>query len=297
MTNSGGIRCKVKRSQVYHREKIEKKRAKKKARDLRSKEAELLGNDAPKKQKPKTLDNSREEDKTVVEPTDDEIQGDEAYDEFCKYFEGKTPRILLTSGTRPSKTLNVFMKELLYVFPRYCTFYQRMGYDIKKIMEFATSKGFTAIMLINENRNVPNQMYLIHLPEGPTMHFTLSNVLTRRNIPNTCRATLHPAELILNNFTTRLGLRVARSLASLFPQNPDFHGRRVVTLHNQRDFIFFRHHRYMIEGTKRAELQEIGPRFTMKLISIQKGAMDTQFGEYEWEHKKDMDTSRKKFFL
>jgi ribosome production factor 1 len=33
-------------------------------------------------------------------------------------------------------------------------------------------------------------------------------------------------------------------IQSLFPQDPNFHGRRVVTFHNQRDYILFRHHRY-----------------------------------------------------
>lgn len=55
--------------------------------------------------------------------------------------------------------------------------------------------------------------------------------------------TSHKPELVLNNFTTRLGHRVGRLIQSLFPQDPEFHGRRVVTFHNQRDFIFFRHHR------------------------------------------------------
>lgn len=51
-------------------------------------------------------------------------------------------------------------------------------------------------------------------------------------------------EVIMNNFTTRLGHSVARMINCLIPQKPDFHGRRVMTYHNQRDFIFFRHHRY-----------------------------------------------------
>lgn len=29
----------------------------------------------------------------------------------------------------------------------------------------------------------------------------------------------------------------------MLTQNPDFEGRRVITFRNQRDFIFFRHHR------------------------------------------------------
>jgi ribosome production factor 1 len=32
-------------------------------------------------------------------------------------------------------------------------------------------------------------------------------------------------------------------LASLFHYEPEFVGKRAVTFHNQRDYIFFRHHR------------------------------------------------------
>ena len=48
----------------------------------------------------------------------------------------------------------------------------------------------------------------------------------------------------------------------------------------------------------KARLQELGPRFTLKLKWIQEGTFDTQFGEYEWFHKrKEMDTTRRKFHL
>jgi hypothetical protein len=33
---------------------------------------------------------------------------------------------------------------------------------------------------------------------------------------------------------------MGRMFASLFSQDPNFRGRRAVTFHNQRDFIFFR---------------------------------------------------------
>lgn len=32
-------------------------------------------------------------------------------------------------------------------------------------------------------------------------------------------------------------------------------------------------------------MQECGPRFTLKLISLQHGTFDTKGGEYEWVHK------------
>ncbi|RZC69456.1 hypothetical protein C5167_032604 [Papaver somniferum] len=44
-------------------------------------------------------------------------------------------------------------------------------------------------------------------------------------------------------------------------------------------------------------LQECGPRFTLKLISLQHGTFDTKGGEYERLHKPEMDTSRRGFFL
>lgn len=132
----------------------------------------------------------------------------------------------------------------------------------------------------------------------------------------------------------------------------------MVTFHNQRDFIFVRHHRYIyrqeedtnltnakmkadvkkgINSKKtsknaikemkkrekeeaieddddvhdkeekaagipiktRARLQELGPRFTLKLKWLQEGLLDTQFGEYEWIQGKrnQMKRQRRKFFL
>ena len=79
------------------------------------------------------------------------------------------------------------------------------------------------------------------------------------------------AELILNNFTTLLGHSVGRLFGSLFPPQPQFRGRQVVTLHNQRDFLFFRRHRYAFTSPTQAKLQEIGPRFTLKLRWLRKG--------------------------
>ncbi len=46
-----------------------------------------------------------------------------------------------------------------------------------------------------------------------------------------------------------------------------------------------------------APLQELGPRFTLKLEALQKGTFDSKGGEFEWVHKKEMDTSRRRFFL
>jgi ribosome production factor 1 len=86
----------------------------------------------------------------------------------------------------------------------------------------------------------------------------------------------------------------------LWLQEPELEGRQVVTFHNQRDFIFVRHHRYIYrkENDKlRARLQELGPRFTLKMKYLQEGVFDTQFGEYEWISKAGKDTNSKKHFV
>ena len=118
----------------------------------------------------------------------------------------------------------------------------------------------------------------------------------------------------MNHFTSMLGATVGRFLMSLFPPQPQFTGRQVVTFHHQRDFIFFRRHRYMFEevvqpsqaddvvpenGKKeslnsagkekitvkeKVRLQELGPRFTLKLMSLKKDASPDS--SYIWQRKK-----------
>ena len=45
-----------------------------------------------------------------------------------------------------------------------------------------------------------------------------------------------------------------------------------MTFHNQRDYIFFRHHRYIFrEGYDGVNMQEIGPRMTLKLKKFYQG--------------------------
>jgi len=49
----------------------------------------------------------------------------------------------------------------------------------------------------------------------------------------------------------------------------------------------------------RARLQELGPRFTLKLKWLQEGVLDTEFGEYEWimGKKNQMKKEKKKFYI
>ena len=71
---------------------------------------------------------------------------------------------------------------------------------------------------------------MIHLPKGPTIHFKVTNIKLSEDIHHSGRVTDHNPELILNNFNTKIGRRVGRFFASLFPQNPDLRGKILLEL-------------------------------------------------------------------
>ena len=363
--NPSHIVNKLKRSEMYGKYLLEKKAQKREMRAKQAKEAEELGTDiSTLKQTPRTLENTREEEPTRVLPDDEEVMADEANDEFAEYFADTIrPKILVTTRPRPSGKLFHFIADLMRLFPQ-LYFYPRKHFTIKEIIDQSSAKDFTHLMVLSEKSKVCNGMIISHLRRtaaasgnddtdedgtyecaGPTAFFKVSNVITSNDVPNHGSATSHVPELVLNGFSTRLGHRVGRFLGSLFPHNAQFQGRQVATFHNQRDYIFVRHHRYIFEesneafvdpkeaqGEKKdekdnddenhdedsdedndksvakkkkdkrkktkARLQELGPRFSLKLRWIQEGTFDTQFGEYEWFHKrKEMDTSRRKFHL
>ncbi|CAN7046722.1 unnamed protein product [Brassica oleracea var. botrytis] len=106
--------------------------------------------------------------------------------------------------------------------------YERGTYDLKKIVEYAKKKDYTSLIVVHTNRREPDTLLIIGLPNGPAAHFKLSNLVLRKHIKNHGNPTSHEQELVLNNFTTRLGNRVGRFFQSLFPQEPNFRGRRVV---------------------------------------------------------------------
>ncbi|QSS65951.1 RNA processing factor [Histoplasma capsulatum] len=51
----------------------------------------------------------------------------------------------------------------------------------------------------------------------------------------------------------------AHLFRSLFPPQPELEGRQVVTLHNQRDYIFVRRHRYVFREKRETEKSVVGP--------------------------------------
>ncbi|OMJ14706.1 Ribosome production factor 1 [Smittium culicis] len=294
------VKNKATRLKLYEQQKIEKAKAK---REKRKQLAEIEKNDPEAKKTrleenvPNTQENTREHDETIVEEDDEEVLEDEAQDEYSEYYTGKVPKIVITTTKRATKTTYEFANELTGIIPESQFIKRHDKFSIDQIMEFCSNRDYTDLIVISEDHREPTHLTIVHLPNGPSAKYRLTRVKERKFIKGHGNPTDHKPEVILNNFNTRLGHIVGKMFAALFPQLPEFEGRQAVTFHNQRDFIFFRRHRYEFINGKKVNLQEIGPRFTLRLIWIMKGLYNLKNGEYIWVHKPEMESSRRKFYL
>ncbi|KAH0544439.1 hypothetical protein FGG08_001466 [Glutinoglossum americanum] len=214
------------------------------------------------------------------------------------------PKILITTSL--NSTLHNEAELLTSLFPHSVYIRRsahRYGYkfSVREIASFASNRNFTALLVLNEDQKRPS-----------------GNWVEGKKLPGHGKPTGHSPELILNNFRTPLGLLTARLFRTLFPPQPDLQGRQVVTLHNQRDYLFLRRHRYVfrekrateknvvgsdgkevkgVEGI-RAGLQELGPRFTLKLRRVDKAiGRGVEPDGVQWEWRGGMEKQRTKFQL
>ncbi|KAI0080147.1 Brix-domain-containing protein [Panus rudis PR-1116 ss-1] len=233
----------------------------------------------------------------------DESLADISSDPFASYFSGEIdptvpPKVLVTTSPKATRVTYEFCEELVNVFPGAELIRRKKGkgFEMGRIAGWAADRGYSHMVVVNENMKKPNAMTVIYLPNGPTAYFRLSSIELMKKIEGHGRSTDHFPELVLNGFVTRLGHTVGRLFQTLFPPMPEFQGRQVVTFHNQRDFLFFRRHRYAFRSTEKVALQEIGPRFTLKLKSLRKGLPAvTNLGEVakdlEFDNFQDMPES------
>lgn len=241
-----------------------------------------------------------------------------------------SPRVLIT--TNRNCHVHAPAEELTALFPNSTYVPRGAKLSVREIASFAAKPStvdpttkrvrepFSHLVIVNEDRKLLNALTVVVLPEGPTFHFSLSNYTTAKAISGHGNPTSHTPELILNNFLTPLGRTTASLFQGMFPRVPEFQGRQAVTLHNQRDYIFFRRHRYVFRDKKEREkdvgygldgpdgkpggaeikeldvkvgLQELGPRFTLKLRKVERGIQEGVV----WEWKGGMEKDRKKFQL
>ena len=250
------------------------------------------------KQTTKTIEMLREKDETMIDENDQEMKEALENDEYKNYFNNEyTPQILITTSISHTGGIFRFIKELKNFLPN-SYFYYRKKFDLGTIMKSAIEKEFTDIIVVTERLRKPYKLLLIHLPNGPSMEFKILDVMYQDEMQGHGVSVGYNPELMFRNFKTTLGVRVQRALNALFPKDEELKGRELITFQNQRDFIIFRYYRYIFTNNfTDVNLQEIGPRFTMRLLYVQKGLFDPDKGDYEWMYKDKMGVKRRKFYL
>jgi len=227
----------------------------------------------------------------------------------------KEPKVLVTTSI--NSTLHDQAHLLTTLFPN-STYIRRSAhrfshkFSVREIAKFSANRGYTTLVVMMEDQKKPCGLDVVHLPEGPHFHFSISNWVEGKKLPGHGNPTNHYPELILNNFRTPLGLLTAHLFRGIFPPQPEFEGRQVLTFHNQRDYIFVRRHRYVFRDRREREkqivdasgkpmkgaeeirtgLQELGPRFTLKLRRIDRGIQRRSGQEWEWKAGSEKQRTR-----
>ena len=229
-----------------------------------------------------------------------------------------TPKILITTSLNSSLHNEAHLLTSLFPFSQYIprsSHHYGYKFSIREICSFASNRNYTSLIILKEDQKKPTGLTMVPLPKGPTFHFSVSSWVEGKKLPGHGRPTEHIPELILNNFRTPLGLLTAHLFRTLFPPQPDLQGRQTVTIHNQRDYVFIRRHRYRFRDKRTTEksvigadgkevagmegirvgLQELGPRLTLKLRRVDKGIQRGSGQEWEW--RGGLEKIRTKFQL
>ncbi len=218
-------------------------------------------------------------------------------------------------------------------------------FELGKVARWARGRGYGAIAVVGEDHMKPSKhikhcvesrafcvliifalvsgsLTISLLPHGPTAHFRLTGITLCKDIKNHAKPTSHPPELVLNHFSTPLGLSLASLLSQLFlpPTAAEllaqqgYQGRQVVLAQNSRDFVFIRRYRYMFalkgdrlgskkkvglerqqpldpeeDDTIKTRFQEMGPRMTIKMRWVRRGPLGETGDERTAREKREKE--------
>ncbi|KAH8170656.1 brix domain-containing protein [Sarocladium implicatum] len=232
--------------------------------------------------------------------TNEQLDLDDEYAQLSGIVE---PRVLVTTSRDPSSRLSSFAKEIRLLLPTAVRL-NRGKQIMPDLVQSAKSAGLSDLILLHEHRGTPTAMTISHFPHGPTISFSLHNVVLRHDIPGSIRGTVSESypHLIFDGFSTRLGQRVVKILKHIFPPREAITsknqvGSRVITFKNIDDSIEVRHHVFVRTGYDSVELSEVGPRMTMKMFEIRGGTLENKDGDVEWHLSQYTRTAKKKNYL
>ncbi|OMJ12358.1 U3 small nucleolar ribonucleoprotein IMP4 [Smittium culicis] len=202
------------------------------------------------------------------------------------------PKVVITTSRDPSSRLAQFAKEMRLVVPNSQRI-NRGNYVIQDLVDTCKSNEVSDLVILHETRGEPDSMIISHFPFGPTVHFTLYNVVLRHDIKDQGNMSEAYPHLIFENFNSNLGKRIENVLKYLFPV-PKEDSKRVMTFANKSDFISFRHHVFVKTSFDKVEIAEVGPRFELKPYEIKLGTVDISEAQTEWVLRNYQRTARKR---
>ncbi|EOA27718.1 hypothetical protein CARUB_v10023871mg [Capsella rubella] len=224
---------------------------------------------------------------------DDDLWEGFDWDETDKILSGEIkPKTLITTylfgytRQKPQKG-TLIAEEMLSVFPNSKYMNRRRNSELGQVIKFAKKKGFTSLILAHTNNLGNDEIRIINLLNGASASFIFIELVPRIDIPNCAKppSRRYP-RLHVRGFDSPASVGTARMIQSLFPKVP--HSRRpsrlrsIAWLEQQRNHVFFRHHRLCSEeviGGERSSVstqpQECGPRFTLKLMGVDRVSLDT----------------------
>lgn len=99
----------------------------------------------------------------------------------------------------------------------------------------------TSFLLCGICDALSDALIVSHFPHGPTVYFTLHNVVLRHDIASHATSTVSEQypHLIFSGFESKLGRRIQDVLKYLFPV-PKEDSKRAMTFANEGDFVSFR---------------------------------------------------------
>ncbi|CAD2218204.1 U3 small nucleolar ribonucleoprotein IMP4 [Angomonas deanei] len=229
------------------------------------------------------------------------------------------PRVLVTTSRNASQKLLEFAKEVRLIIPNAVRL-NRGNHNKKSLMEAVRKENYSDLIIVQESQGVPDSLIISHLPLGPTIIFTIHNLVTRHEIKEVGTMSEQYPHLIFENFSTPLGLRIKNILKYLFPVPKEEGVTRVLTFDNNEDFISFRHHTFSVDSRlhyfsnsnnaennnnnnhnsnnlNAVQLTEVGPRFELTPYKIMLGTLDMDDAEVEWVLKPYMNTAKKRRLL
>lgn len=248
----------------------------------------------------KSLRKDYQYDESADKTTAEELDLDDEYAQLSGIVD---PRILVTTSRDPSARLAAFAKEIRLLLPTAIRM-NRGNLILPELVRSAKASGLSDAILLHEHRGTPTAMTVSHLPHGPTVSFSLHNVVLRHDIPGSVRGTVSESypHLIFDGFTTPLGKRIVKVLKHIFPPREPITtknkmGSRVVTFKNIDDSIEVRHHVFVRTGYDSVELAEVGPRMTLRPFEIRGGTLENKDGDVEWHLSQYTRTAKKKNYL